>query len=207
AGVRSSPSDHRRLDSISLNVYCPAARMDCGHFVAPGKDADMPRIGLLLLVALVATSVRADEKEQRFRAILAVQNAMAEAEDHLKKGNYQAAVTALERQIAHIDGNKHYLDMMREAYVGHIAQLRKAGQEPAANRYSERLRILQPGLLVSSPSTTPAPKMPAPKMPAPAPKVSVRGKIDDRVVDDPFSARNIATKPGTAGLIESADQA
>jgi hypothetical protein len=168
----------------------------------------MPRIGLLLLVALVATSVRADEKEQRFRAILAVQNAMAEAEGHLKKGSYQAAVTALERQIAHIDGNSRYLDMLREAYIGHIAALRKAGQEKNAALYSERLRILQPGALVSSPSTTPsAPKELPPKELAPAPKVSVRGKIDDRIVDDPFSAKNIATKPGTAGLIESAERA
>lgn len=167
----------------------------------------MPRTGLLLLVALVATPLRADERELRFHSILAVQNAMADAEGHIKKGNYQAAVAALEKQIAHIDGNKRYLDLLREAYVGHIAQLRKAGQADAADLFSNRLRILQPGSVVSAPPS-PKPSAPAPTATKPeAPTIAVRGKIDDRIPDDPFSMKNRALPTGTAGLVARAERA
>ncbi len=161
----------------------------------------MPRT-LLLVLAVAATS-RADDIEARFRAQLAVQTAIREAEDHLKRGSHQAAVALLEKHIAHIDGNKHYLMLLRDAYAGHLADLRRAGHERQAAVIHERLLILQPA------PGGPTPRVVAREEAPRAPKMEVRGKIEERAFPegDPFADANRVPASGVAAIIERAEKA
>lgn len=101
-------------------------------------------IGLLLgLTAGDATS--GDDPENRIRTQLAVQTALQQGRDNLQRGNYQAAVYCLEKEIVRVDGNREYLNLLREAYRGYVRELHQANNHAEAKRYQERLRILDPG--------------------------------------------------------------
>ena len=86
----------------------------------------MPRATLrvVLVCALAVCAARAGDPDQRFNSRLAVQKALDDAQDHLKRGNYRDAVVLLEKHIAYIDGNRSYLVAMRDAYAGYVAQLK-----------------------------------------------------------------------------------
>ena len=66
------------------------------------------------IVLFFAQLLLAADTDAKFQKILAVQKALLEGQDHFKKGNYQAAVFILEAQIASIDGNKEYLQLLQE---------------------------------------------------------------------------------------------
>ena len=158
----------------------------------------------------------AADTDAKFQKILAVQKALLEGQDHFKKGNYQAAVFILEAQIASIDGNKEYLQLLHNAYQGHIRDLQAKGLTEEISKYEKRLQILDSGITqgaksgtvapVSSPAVVPAPATASviasalskfvvptkvveqPKTAQDAPKV--RGKIEDANEDNPFSFTN-----------------
>ncbi len=160
----------------------------------------------------------AADTDAKFQKILAVQKALLEGQDHFKKGNYQAAVFILEAQIASIDGNKEYLQLLHNAYQGHIRDLQAKGLTEEISKYEKRLQILDSGITqgaksgtvapVSTPAVVPvAVTAPAsviasalskfvvptkvveqPKTAQDAPKV--RGKIEDANEDNPFSFTN-----------------
>ncbi|MCY2970121.1 MAG: hypothetical protein NTZ30_05570 [Planctomycetota bacterium] len=158
----------------------------------------------------------AADTDAKFQKILAVQKALLEGQDHFKKGNYQAAVFILEAQIASIDGNKEYLQLLHNAYQGHIRDLQAKGLTEEISKYEKRLQILDSGITqgaksgtvapVSSPAVVPAPATASviasalskfvvptkvveqPKIAQDAPKV--RGKIEDANEDNPFSFTN-----------------
>ena len=114
----------------------------------------------------------AADTDAKFQKILAVQKALLEGQDHFKKGNYQAAVFILEAQIASIDGNKEYLQLLHNAYQGHIRDLQAKGLTEEISKYEKRLQILDSGItqgaksgtvvpvstpaVVTAPATTPA---------------------------------------------------
>ena len=158
----------------------------------------------------------AADTDAKFQKILAVQKALLEGQDHFKKGNYQAAVFVLEAQIASIDGNKEYLQLLHNAYQGHIRDLQAKGLTEEISKYEKRLQILDSGITqgaksgtvapVSTPAVVPAPATASviasalskfvvptkvveqPKTAQDAPKV--RGKIEDANEDNPFSFTN-----------------
>ena len=160
----------------------------------------------------------AADTDAKFQKILAVQKALLEGQDHFKKGNYQAAVFILEAQIASIDGNKEYLQLLHNAYQGHIRDLQAKGLTEEISKYEKRLQILDSGITQGAKSGTVAPvSKPAvvpvavtapasviasalskfvvptkvveqPKTAQDAPKV--RGKIEDANEDNPFSFTN-----------------
>ncbi len=160
----------------------------------------------------------AADTDAKFQKILAVQKALLEGQDHFKKGNYQAAVFILEAQIASIDGNKEYLQLLHNAYQGHIRDLQAKGLTEEISKYEKRLQILDSGITQGAKSGTVAPVstlavVPAsvtapasviasalskfvvptkvveqPKTAQDAPKV--RGKIEDANEDNPFSFTN-----------------
>ena len=158
----------------------------------------------------------AADTDAKFQKILAVQKALLEGQDHFKKGNYQAAVFILEAQIASIDGNKEYLQLLHNAYQGHIRDLQAKGLTEEISKYEKRLQILDSGITqgaksgtvapVSTPAVVPAPATASviasalskfvvptkvveqPKTAQDAPKV--RGKIEDANEDNPFSFTN-----------------
>jgi hypothetical protein len=121
-------------------------------FTTQGKDAVMVRNGLfvsrcaVLLWALPCLSglVRGEEVESRLRTQLAVQSALQQGRDSLQRGEYQAAVYALEKEIARVDGNRDYMNALREAYRGYIRELQHTNRADEARIYQERLKILDP---------------------------------------------------------------
>lgn len=180
---------------------------------------------LLLTVSIsvalfFAQLLLAADTDAKFQKILAVQKALLEGQDHFKKGNYQAAVFVLEAQIASIDGNKEYLQLLHNAYQGHIRDLQAKGLTEEISKYEKRLQILDSGITqgaksgtvapVSAPAVVPAPatataptstiasalsKFVAPTKVVEQPKTAqdapkVRGKIEDANEDNPFSFTN-----------------
>src|SRR5262249_22564836 len=107
-----------------------------------------------------------DATEAKLRDQLAVQAALQQGLDHLHRGNYQAAVYALESQVACIDGHRPYLNALRDAYRGYIRELQQANRTAEIPTYQRRLEILDPGARLEL-----AQERPAPPAPAPAPAV------------------------------------
>lgn len=154
----------------------------------------------------------AADTDAKFQKILAVQKALLEGQDHFKKGNYQAAVFILEAQISSIDGNKEYLQLLHNAYQGHIRDLQAKGLNDEISKYEKRLQILDSnmaqGAKTLAPAVAPAPvaspalslasaisKLATPTKVAEQPKIAqdapkVRGKIEDANEDNPFSFTN-----------------
>jgi hypothetical protein len=71
-----------------------------------------------------------------------VTRAVSVARASLRAGNYREAVEVLEKKLTYIDGNAAYLDLLKQAYQGYIAQLRAAGRDAEADRFQQRLDIL-----------------------------------------------------------------
>ena len=147
----------------------------------------MARKGLCLLLGaalLFAAAPRLgaasdDDHEKKVLNLLAVQKALQEGRDALKRGDYQAAVTVLEARVAFIDGSKEYLDALRDAYIGYIRELKQNNRAADVQTYMRRLECCDPGALleVNAPRQTtaalpppkPADPTPAAVKPAPAP--------------------------------------
>src|SRR5262249_17922440 len=150
-----------------------------------------------------------EEGESKLRVQLAVQTALKEGRDHLQRGNYQAAVFVLESQVARINGNREYLNALAEAYRGYLRELRQSNRAAEVPTYLERLRILDPGVVleVNPPRpaaqvlTRPSAEAPATKAETPEQKVpplaelaatqpeqKVRGRSEDASTGaDPFA--------------------
>src|SRR4051812_36265640 len=179
------------------------------------------RIGLVCAVLSLTLLARGgDDPEGNVKSQLAVQAALRDAEESLKRGNYQDAVKALEKQVGYIDGNHRYLVALRDAYIGHIAQLRHAGKKAEADRYHERLLILQPSAAAGTSGlpTSPLAAKGPPEKAAPVPAelaspagISARGKAMDRpptrAHDDPFSDANHVGAAGASSHVDQADRA
>ncbi len=155
--------------------------------------------------AMPATSAPGEDRET-VAAVLAVQTAMQQARDFLQRGDARAAVRVLEEQLARINGNPAYLNLLRDAYRSYVKDLKLANQEAEAQRYLQRLQILDPGVaLDTAPPTAASPT--AVKPPAPAVKPStpaptaVRAKTDD--YDDPFQE----PRKRARSLLERAEEA
>lgn len=157
------------LIALSCAATLAAASIFSPVAAAPGDDADN----------LVAST-------------LAVQTALQQGRAQLLKGDSKAAVHTLESQLSRINGNSVYLALLRDAYRAHIKDLRLAGLEAEAQRYSQRLQILDPGAVLdgslgrsaNAPAPPPAaPKTVIPVKNEPAPPTA-RGKIEED--DDPF---------------------
>src|SRR5262245_38192765 len=173
----------------------------------------MAREGLLpLLCAVVlfgaepSASVADDDPNTSIRA---VQTALQQGREYLLRNDHARAVAVLESQIARIDGSREYLVALRDAYRGHIQNLRRAGKDAEAQVFARRLEIIDPAA-GSAPSTSPTP--------APVPPVKVRAKSDDapprptapketaRTAEDPFETANQRRLGEARALLEQAEQ-
>jgi tetratricopeptide (TPR) repeat protein len=139
---------------------------------------------------------------------LAVQTALREGRDCLLRGDFRAAVNALEGQLAYINGNQVYLKVLQDAYRGYVKELRLAKQDAEAQKYLRRLLILDRGaILESGLSGEAAGRGGAPQATLNAqakPAATARGKS----AEDPFDAANTRDKPKSPvqALLERADQ-
>ena len=137
----------------------------------------------------------AADTDAKFQKILAVQKALLEGQDHFKKGNYQAAVFILEAQIASIDGNKEYLQLLHNAYQGHIRDLQAKGLTEEISKYEKRLQILDSGITQGAKSGTVAPVSTPAVVPAPATASVIASALSKfvvptKVVEQPKTAQD-----------------
>lgn len=102
---------------------------------------------LSILVAGFQSLSLAQNRDTKAHKILAVQKALQEGGDHLRKGNFQAAVFILESQVSDIEGNKEYLDLLQQAYRGHLRDLHAKGLTQETIRYQKRLEILDQNIV------------------------------------------------------------
>lgn len=86
-----------------------------------------------------------EDGESKLRRQLAVQAALQQGRANLQRGEYQAAVYCLEKEIARVDGNRDYMNALRQAYRGYIRELQQTNRYTEARTYQERLQILDPG--------------------------------------------------------------
>src|SRR5262245_30364550 len=97
-----------------------------------------------------------EDKADAVAATLAVHTALQQGHDFLQKGDRRSAVLALESQLARINGNPTYLAVLRDAYRAYVKELRLAKQDAEAQRYLQRLQILDPGAALDAKAATPA---------------------------------------------------
>ena len=168
----------------------------------------MARKGLCLLLAAaillaaphrVGAAAPDDDKEKKVLNLLAVQKALQEGRDALKRGDFQAAVTVLEARVAYIDGNKEYLDALRDAYIGYIRELQKNNRGADVSIFVRRLECCDPGALLeinsAAHNTVAAPLMAKP-VAATAP-----AKTNDVAAAPPARRRpTIMPRPGACSI-------
>jgi hypothetical protein len=173
----------------------------------------------VLFTPLVPTLAAEPEREGAVATVLAVQQALTQAREAMGAGQYGAAVHVLEQQLSKINGNREYLAALRDAYRGHVRDLRQAGRADEAQTYLRRLEILDPGARLDFTDLRPAAPVAAAPPPAADPGLPkaaatppadtgpkspvVRGNRPD---DDPFHPSNSKVNPAAA-LVASADRA
>jgi hypothetical protein len=188
---------------------------------------------VLLLTAIPpASAAPPEERDGKLATLLAVQRALQEGRDHLQRGNYQAAVYVLESQVARIDGNREYLNALRDAYRGYVRELQQANRTSEIAVYLRRLEILDPGAVLET-GTARAVAAPAPTAAAPRPAEPDKappalallaqnalnpgkkatpaaplalGKIDDAPAVDPFAEANRAPRDDARALLDRAER-
>src|SRR5262245_59668920 len=177
----------------------------------------MARDGLFALVCAGVVSVagphsvvQADPGEANAPSIattLAVQTALQQGREHLLRGNAEAAVYALEGQLARINGNREYLMVLRDAYRAHIKEARRAKKHDLAQQYVQRLLILDPGASLYGSVTRAAnsPVPPAAPAKAPAPEPARQPPAAREKPDDPFHENN-SKENHARKLVEQARQ-
>jgi tetratricopeptide (TPR) repeat protein len=177
--------------------------------------------GLLLVVMPAAPAAPPEDVDARLRTQLMVQKALQQGRDSLQRGDYQAAVSFLESQIARINGNRDYVLALTEAYRGYVRELRQANRADEAAVYLNRLLILDPGSHLDQPAARPAtppaapapaaqtPERPAeaPQAPAPPGAPLVRGKGPDAESGDVFADANSGSGRRPAPVRELLEQA
>jgi hypothetical protein len=170
-----------------------------------------PFVGAVAL-CLVVTALHArpePDDQSRLQSVLQVQKALEQGSERLQRGDFRAAVEVLESRVHLIDGQRKYLDTLREAYIGYIAELKKDGRTVEVARYQERLEAIDPGARLTARGTqtslpppptallaaatggprasTPASGAAGKPTPAASPGFVGRGKIEE---PDPFSDEN-----------------
>jgi tetratricopeptide (TPR) repeat protein len=154
----------------------------------------MARQGRYLLLAAVLlfgalpfihAAAADDDHEKKVLNLLAVQKALQEGRDALKRGDYQAAVTVLESHIAFIDGKKEYLDALRDAYLGYLRELKQSNRSAEIPPYIRRLECIDPGAVLELNATHSAPVT----NPPPQPLVAASIKTTDIVAQSDHAAK------------------
>lgn len=124
-----------------------------------------------------------ESADERVKNSLLVQSAMQQARECLNRGECQIAVRVLEGHLPKINGNSLYLALLEEAYRSYIRELKQKGHEELAQKYLDRLAILDPGVMLPA-----AVKQAPPTANAKAPGVILRGRSEE----DKAQAGNLA---------------
>jgi len=163
------------------------------------------------LLSLAISHVSADPSDEHDRKLntLAVQQAMAAARQHLRDSRSKQAVELLEEQLARAGGQQAFLDLLRDAYRDYIMKLSLDQDATLAQRYVQRLAILDPQAAreLAVPArekpvkfeARPAPKAP----PTPLPNFAASHPAKPGTTPPTVTATTTGVKPITArGKIE-----
>src|SRR5208282_1323337 len=114
----------------------------------------MAKDGLFALACALAIAVAGpglslvsagpDDRDLAVTAALAVQMAIQQGRDYLQRDDPRSAVFVLEGQLGRINGNPTYMALMRDAYRAMIKKLKHDGDTAEAQRYQQRLQIIDP---------------------------------------------------------------
>jgi tetratricopeptide (TPR) repeat protein len=174
-------------------------------------------LGIVAVLLFAGSRLAADGPEPApLETTLALQKAMVMARAFLRMDDAKKAVDTLEQNLARVNGNTAYLELLRDAYRAYVKELGLKNQTAAAKVYLQRLTILDPNAAndpglrpVEPPKTAPAPRDNSPALPnftatpvkiapkiettpsAPAPvKAPIIRAIRELPGDDPFDASN-----------------
>jgi hypothetical protein len=148
---------------------------------------------------------------------LAVVGALAKGRTFLQSGNYEAAVYALEHEVARCRGDKDYVAALEAAYRGYVRELQQRRADPElVQKYADRLAKLDPGACLDRGApplaaiTSAASPAKAPGKPPEKPAAEIRGAYDYKsqpaAESDPFSDANRAAPLDVRDLLTRADQ-
>lgn len=112
----------------------------------------MPRLRFPILIgalslSLVVGPLSADspsDDNKRLVSTLAVQQAMATAKQCLRDSQPKNAVDVLEEQLSKAGGHQGFLELLRDAYRDYIRKLSIDNEPAVAQKYVQRLAILDP---------------------------------------------------------------
>lgn len=162
-----------------------------------------------------APSAPADRGDS-FVTTLAVQTALQQGREYINKGDYKGAVAVLEGQLPSINGSAVYLALLKSAYRSYIQQLRLAKQDGEAQKYLDRLIVLDRGALLDT--TLNGRPAPQPAMTRPGPIATAAGNMPSTVrlkgqaEEKPASVAITDSRPASpqlpqvASLLAQADQ-
>src|SRR5262249_30905096 len=102
--------------------------------------------------------------------------------------------------LGRINGSPTYLAVLREAYRGYVKELRQAKQETEAQRYQQRLQILDPGAALDG-KTPAALAASAAAKTAPAPAAKPEPKIRLIREDEEAVKAKADAKPSSASTL------
>ncbi len=152
-------------------------------------------VGLLILAGPLASGIADPSAEENaFNNTLAVQQAMEQAKYYLALTDYRKAVQVLEEQVGRINGNAVFLRLLREAYRAYIKELLLAQQTPLAEKYRQRLTIIDSSAAgdpaLRPPGTVKNPAPDAKKEYYPQAKSEAGGPTFRAKTEDPFDLTN-----------------
>lgn len=159
-----------------------------------------------LLAAAPAPATPKDDRETAVADALAVQTALQQGRDFLLRKDFKSAIQVLEAQLARINGNRIYLETLREAYRGYLQELRLAKQDKAAQLYLERLRILDPVAATTSSSPAAVRHEPVHNQPV-KPIATVRAKSEEEIDPSRASSALRDVSGHARGLLARAEEA
>jgi hypothetical protein len=144
-------------------------------------------IPIIVMPAAVGAAPPGDaEPDQAIAATLAVQIALERGRDYMLNAKYKEAVETLEAQLPRINGNRAYLQTLRDSYRAYIQELRAAHKDAEAQTYQKRLEILDPSPKTDTPKAKINSVKPAPDTATKPDRVVRAEKDDDPAKLDPF---------------------
>ncbi len=126
----------------------------------------MPRLALASLCAFLCapSALAADAEPTPVEKQLAIQAAMASARKHLDANTPTEAVAVLEKEIPNADGNKAFLNLLREAYAADLAQQEKTPNADPQRLAQTKRKLALLGDQSPKPAETPAKPLPEPNL-------------------------------------------
>jgi hypothetical protein len=104
-----------------------------------------PIFSVLLICVCVLQVLSAEPGESQVERALAMQQAMATARILMNENRSGEAVEVLEKQLLYANGNRNYLGLLRDAYIGHLKNLQlHQGSSEKIEQVRRQLKILDP---------------------------------------------------------------